>query len=187
MFFERLFRRFKKKPPVNRLSNQRCYDKYGRFLGWYSRSVSCVMFVFCKDSYGEWCVLGSERGPGVPDYSTYWNVPCGYLDYNETTKECAVRECFEETGVYLENKYISFIGFNDSPGDNKQNVSFRYVALIDDKKTDDFKFSKVLNEKDEVGEIKWIRINDIYNHNWAFGHDKLILEIFNYHLAAAKL
>lgn len=184
----RMLKLFRKKPAVNLRKNQPCYDKYGRFLGWYNRSVACAMFVFCKDSSGEWCILGCERGPGAADNNFYWNVPCGYLDFNETTYECATRECFEETGVLLERKYVSFVGFQDDPIDSEgQNITFRYAALIDDKTTNDFKFSKILNEDGEVGEIKWIKMSDLHKYEWAFGHDKRIMEIFNFNLAAAKL
>lgn len=184
----KMFKMFRKKPVVNPHKNQPCYDEYGRFLGWYSRSVACVMFVFCKDSSGEWCVLSCERGAGAADNNFLWNAPCGYLDFNETTYDCAVRECLEETGILVDRKYLSFVGFQDDPvKSNRQNVSFRYAAMIDDKKTSDFKFSKALNERDEVGEIKWIRMSDLYKYDWAFGHDKLILEVFNFNLAAAKL
>ena len=179
---------FKKKPKLNRHKNQPCYDKYGRFLGWYSRSSASVMLVFCKDNTEEWCVLSCERGPGAGDYIGYWNVPCGYLDFGETTRQCAIRECLEETGILLKGGDVTFIGYEDDPlTANRQNVSFRYAALLREKKTDDFTFSKILNENDEVGEIKWIRVKDIFKYNWAFGHDKLIMEVFNYNLASAKV
>ena len=183
----KMLKMFRKKPVVNPHKNQPCYDEYGRFLGWYSRSVACVMFVFCKDSSGEWCVLSCERGAGAADNNFLWNVPCGYLDFNETTYDCAVRECLEETGILVNRRYLSFVGFQDEPTENRQNVSFRYAAIIDDKTTDDFKFSKILNETDEVGRIKWIKMSDIHKYVWAFEHDNRIMEVFNFNLAAAKL
>ena len=72
---------------------------------WISRSVSIVMFVFCKNLRGEWCVLASQRGEGTPDPELInaWNCQCGYLDYNETTKEAAQRETLEETGIKVKN------------------------------------------------------------------------------------
>lgn len=44
------------------MKNQECYDKNGKFLGWFSRSMAVAVFVFAKDKDGDWCVLGSERG-----------------------------------------------------------------------------------------------------------------------------
>jgi radical SAM protein (TIGR01212 family) len=88
---------FKKKlPELKKYVNQTCYDKYGRFLGWFSRSIAAAIFIYCKDQDGDWCVLGSERGEEAADYRGFWNCTCGYLDFNETTKEAALRELYEE-------------------------------------------------------------------------------------------
>ena len=109
-----------------------------------------------------------------------WNCPCGYLSRNETTKECAVRECFEETGVKLPIESLIFIGYEDDPiKANRQNVTFRFAAKIEDRITSDFKFSKEHNEGKEVGKIAWVKVKDIDNYEWAFNHKNRIVEIFN--------
>lgn len=149
------------------------------FIGWFSRSMATAIFVFCKDADGDWCVLASERGEEAADFRGMWNCPCGYLDFDETTKECAVRECFEETGVKLDPSQIEFVSYEDDPVTaNRQNVTFRFSAWINDKVTTDFTFSKKNNEGKEVGEIKWVKINDIDNYEWAFNHKIRILEIY---------
>ena len=158
--------------------NQPCYDKYGRFLGWFSRSMAVAMFTFCKNKDGEWCVLASERGEEAADFQGYWNSVCGYLDYNETTKEAAVRETYEECGIKLDASQIQFVGYEDNPSANHQNVTFRFCTFIKDKTTDDFTFSKEHNEGKEVGKIMWMRINEIDNYQWAFNHGKRIKEIY---------
>ena len=136
------------------------------------------MFAFCKDEDGDWCVLASERGLEAADFRGMWNCPCGYLDYDETTKECAVRECFEETGVQIPIDSLVFINYEDDPVTaNRQNVTFRFGAKIEDHITTDFKFSKENNEGAEVGEIKWVKIKDIDNYEWAFNHKTRIEEI----------
>lgn len=160
------------------MKNQECYDKSGKFLGWFSRSMAVAVFVFAKDKDGDWCVLGSERGPEAADYQGYWNSVCGYLDYDETTKGAAIRELKEETGVSLKESDLEFVGYNDSPKENRQNVTFRFCAFVKNKKTEDFKFSHDGNEGKEVGAIKFIKIQDIKHYRWAFGHEKLIEQIF---------
>jgi 8-oxo-dGTP pyrophosphatase MutT (NUDIX family) len=173
-----MLKKLHKLPPITE-ANQPCYDKYGRFLGWFSRSVAAAIFVYCKDQDGDWCVLASERGEEAADYRGFWNCCCGYLDRNETVKSCALRELYEETGVFIDDEdIVKFIGYEDSPEVNRQNVTFRFAAFIDDAITDDFKFSKKNNEGKEVGEIKWIKITEIDNYLWAFNHDKRIIEIF---------
>lgn len=151
------------------------------FIGWFSRSMATALFVFCKDEDGDWCVLASERGLEAADFRGMWNCPCGYLDYDETTKECAVRECFEETGVQIPIDSLVFINYEDDPVTaNRQNVTFRFGAKIEDHITTDFKFSKEKNEGEEVGEIKWVKIKDVDNYEWAFNHKTRIEEISLY-------
>jgi len=158
--------------------NQPCYDKYGRFIGWFSRSMAVALFTFCKNENGEWCVLASERGEEAADFQGYWNCTCGYLDFSETTKEAAVRECFEETGIKINPNEVEFFGYEDSPSANHQNVTFRFYTFIEDKTTNSFTFSKEKNEGKEVGSIKWMTIDEIDDYKWAFGHKDLIKKIY---------
>ena len=81
--------------------NQPCFDKNGKFLGWFSRSMATAIFVFARNKDGVLHVLASERGKGAADFQGCWNCPCGYLDFNETTKQCAIRELEEETGIWM--------------------------------------------------------------------------------------
>jgi 8-oxo-dGTP pyrophosphatase MutT (NUDIX family) len=163
------------------IESKELIDRVGEsFIGWFSRSVAASIFVFCKNENGSWCVLASERGEEAADYQGYWNCPCGYLDFDETTVACARRECYEETGVELNINDIKFIGFEDDPVTaNRQNVTFRYYVIVNDKTTKDFKFSKTNNEGKEVGRIEWIPIESVGNYGWAFGHEKRINEIFD--------
>lgn len=165
-------------PPIENEVNQPCYDKYGRFLGWYSRSVAAAVFTFCKDKEGNWYVLGSERGEEAADFKGYWNCICGYLDHSETLKAAAAREALEECGVELEETQLEFVGYEDSPTANRQNVTFRFAAVINDRTIDSFKFSKKGNEGKEVGDIKWIKIENVDHYKWAFNHDERIKEIY---------
>lgn len=150
------------------------------FIGWFSRSIASALFAYCKDEEGDWCVLASERGAEAADFRGRWNCPCGYLDFNERVDECAQRECFEETGVQIPLSEIHFIGYEDDPiKANRQNVTFRFGAFLEGAVTSDFKFSKEGNEGEEVGDIKWIKVKDIDNYEWAFNHDTRIKEIFD--------
>ena len=83
--------------------NQPCFTKDGKFIGWFSRSMATALYLFCNDKNGVLHVLASERGKGAADFNGYWNCTCGYLDFGETTKQCALRELKEETGVEVTN------------------------------------------------------------------------------------
>lgn len=160
--------------------NQPCFTKDGKFIGWFSRSMATALYLFCNDKNGVLHVLASERGKGAADFNGYWNCTCGYLDFNETTKQCALRELKEETGVEVDERNLMFIGYEDSPSANKQNVTFRFTSFIGNDTIENIGFNKSGNEKNEVGEIKWIPFSEVDNYKWAFGHDKRIKEAANF-------
>ena len=178
-FIGRIVKKFKKTDYNKGFEqvNQPCFNKDGKFIGWFSRSMATALYLFCRDKNKQLYVLASERGKGAADFNGYWNCTCGYLDFNENTMDCAVRELYEETGVKIDKSDIVFVGYEDSPKANRQNVTFRFAGVIGDKTIDDFTFSHKNNEKDEVGEIKWIPINEVDNYKWAFDHDARIKEI----------
>jgi len=161
-----------------KLFNQPCYDKEGNMLGWFSRSIAAACFVYCKDKNGEWRVLASERGPEAADHQGEWNCVCGYLDFDETIEQCAAREISEECGLNVESYPMELVGINSSPSENRQNVTIRFRIIIADKTTDDFVFSKERNEGKEVGDIKWLSIDEIDQRKWAFGHEVLSKRFF---------
>jgi len=163
--------------PEKKIMNQPCYDKWGRFLGWFSRSMAVAVFIYCKDKDGIWHVLASERGKGTPDYQGYWNCVCGYVEFDTSIPYNASKEVHEEVGISVDEDDLRFIGFEDSVRANHQNVTFRYAVVYEDRTIDEFKFSHKWNEKDEVGEIKWIPLNEIDKYKWAFNHNKRIEEI----------
>lgn len=143
---------------------------------WYSRSVAVVGAVFAKNENDKWCILANRRGEGTPDFQGYWNVPCGYLDHDETTSEAVSREVLEETGVFIPNEKFQFYKLMDSPKENRQNISIRYFTKLDEK-CETFTFSTEKSEVNEVSEIKWIPLDEVENYQWAFNHLKLINDL----------
>lgn len=180
-FFKNLFKKLTKASNNENFAtvNQPCFDKDGKFLGWFSRSMATAIFVFGRDKNGIVHVLASERGTGAADFRGMWNCPCGYLDFNETTKQCAARELVEETGIGVNESIIRFISYEDDPVTaNHQNVTFRFGVNVTDHTIEQLsEFSKKGNEKNEVGEIKWIPLNEIDKYQWAFNHKTRIVEI----------
>lgn len=152
---------------------------------WISRACCVAVFVFTKYN-NEWYILANQRGEGCPDYQRYWNCPCGYVDYNETIEKAAKRELYEESGILIENPItygymlnLRNIGFNDSPNDNKQNITFRFVGELICSFIDPFKMlTSEHSETNEIADQRWIPLKDIGKYDWAFEHDKLIFEMF---------
>lgn len=143
---------------------------------WVSRSVAVSTFLFLRDGV-EIYVLANKRGKGSADFQGLWNCPCGYLDFDETGEEAAVREVREETGYILDIKELILDKVITCPRQNHQNVTLRYFcekSLTEVKKKEG---ELEGGEEEEVEEIKLINIKDVDNYEWAFGHKEIIKEI----------
>ena len=151
--------------------------EYDGHVYWRSRSIAVVGFIFCKNNEGEWCILAEKRGPGCPDEIGKWCVVCGYLDFFETASEGVARETFEETGVKIESDAFNFDSINFSK-EKDQNVNLRYWTVLPGT-TDDYHLSNAANEEGETSDIKWIKMSEIKNYEWAFGHKTAIPEVYN--------
>lgn len=141
---------------------------------WISRSLATVGFVF-DIAPNSIHVLVVKRGPNV-DNSGKWCCPCGYLDYNETLKQCCLREIKEETGILLDENELTFLGIQDSPNENRQNVTVRYV-YINNSCHWKLRPCSLGVDPGEIEYIEFIDIEGIDNLEWAFDHDKIIKEI----------
>ena len=103
------------------------FEKDGRTY-WYSRAVVCVSAVFCKDADGNVYILANQRGTATDKEVGKWNMPVGFLDFDETTQQCAAREIFEETGVRIEPERLKLQSINSMPDGGSQDIGFRYYA-----------------------------------------------------------
>ena len=142
---------------------------------WISRSVSVVILATVSDEY----VLAVQRGSGTPDpeYVGAWSLPCGYVDFDETTRETAARELFEETGLDILPERFEPIGIMDDPNkDKRQNICIRYKLDLSDYSVEELteKLTSDNSEENEVSDIRFIPIWQVPAYKWAFNHDKLI-------------
>ena len=82
-----------------------------------------------------------------------WNFPAGHLEENETIKEAAIREVYEETGCKVELTGVLPIVHEFNKNENL--IMVRFVAKIEE---ENIKFNE-----NEILDVKWIDIEDIKN------------------------
>lgn len=155
---------------------------------WISRAVAVCAILVVYDNEEIPHILINKRGPGTPDYQGCWNIPCGYLDWDESTSEACTREILEECKVYINKENWSQFGeIEDSPSNNNQNVTVRKIAIIDfDSYLYGLSTASKMNETEggEINEVDDIMLMPLSNieiesKKWAFNHKALLYEIKN--------
>ena len=151
---------------------------------WESRSVAVNCVVIAGSVSKPYILLG-QRGKGAPDSKGLWNVPAGYLDWDESGTEAVYREVWEEAGLYLPDQKIIVNNLlnpwhvNTQPDENRQNISLRYGCVIsligDELPILTFEHS----EPDEVEELRWSPVNELNQYKFAFNHDVVIKQYMN--------
>lgn len=86
---------------------------------WISRSCAVVGIIIRIAEDKKVYVLANKRGLGCPDFVGMWNIPCGYVDYNETLEQAVSREIFEETGIKINPNFWRLHSINSSPNDSQ--------------------------------------------------------------------
>lgn len=130
---------------------------------WVSRSVAVAVSLYTYIGT-KLCVLANKRGKGLPNHVGQWNVVSGYLDYDETLREACNREVFEETGLDISNIELYQKDIEDSPNKENQVILFRYMGFVPN--GPEVEFTNEHADKDEVEEIKWVPLEDVYDYEW---------------------
>lgn len=165
---------------------------------WISPSIAVTLVVLCYDAPGNPYVLLHKRGTGCPDNVGKLSVNCGYLNFEETLAEGAVRETYEEIGLKVPVEGLQWFGYRDaSPTDRNVSHRFYYIA---NKEVLMFKIENgIINSKGserggedyevEKGSIQLIPlfrtgqdeecISDIPEDQFAFNHKELIMSVWS--------
>lgn len=152
---------------------------------WYSRSLACNAIIFRIHDDFSVDVLACKRGPGCEFNKGLWNVPGGFIDFDEDAKQCALRELHEETGVEIDKSKLIFFKLDTFPRGVRQTMVASHVGIFSKAVTDTWIFSTNYSEPNEVEEIKWISIKELDRYNWTRGQKDNIIEAFTQFLKYA--
>ena len=126
---------------------------------WISRSTVVIPVVFKLDeNTGDIYTLVEKRGPAV-SHTDEWCCPCGYLDWDEDTKQACQREVLEETGIELNPEKILFVEADSTPNSTNQTIDFWYMCWVDN--NSDVNPNKI-QSADEVQYARWLKVANVY-------------------------
>lgn len=141
------------------------------------RSVGVVLFVWWLDeTTNEITFLANKRGSKTTEFKQVWNLPSGYLNWNETGEEGAARECLEECGVEIDPDKIKLAETSTKPDENpRQNVIFRYITSL----TSEPEINPKYIDKTESTKIAFIKESDVNNYEFAWKQKETIKRLIN--------
>lgn len=132
-----------------------------------ARNIACnaILLREGKSEHKNKQVLLVKRAqePGLGD----WDIPGGYLDWDETLEEATARELKEETGLVVNIEDFKFFSIFSDPNNavGNQVIEMYYVAT---------KYSgEIQIEVEEVLEAKWFYLDNLPN-NVAFDHGQVL-------------
>lgn len=135
------------------VEEQYCY-KYPR------PAVTADCIVFTKESTPQ--VLLIEHG--ADPYKECWAFPGGFLDMDETTDQCAIRELEEETGLVVTD--IQQIGtYSKVDRDPRgHTITVAYLAVVES--------PMEVKGQDDAANAQWFPIDEL--PELAFDHDEIM-------------
>ena len=103
----------------------------------------------------------------------HWSFPKGHVENNETEKQTALREVFEETGIHitLEEGFRHCVEYTPKPGVKKQVVYFLGRAESD----------HFVMQVEEISEIRWLDVDDAMR-SVSFKNDRTLITLAKRHL-----
>ena len=106
---------------------------------------------------------------GFEPYKGCWAFPGGFMEMNETTEVCAIRELEEETGLRLDNM-VQVGAYSKVDRDPRgRTITIAYLAIVREPLT--------VVAHDDAAKAEWFPINDL--PTLAFDHDEIMADDLN--------
>jgi len=97
---------------------------------------------------------------GNPPFKGAWAFPGGFMNIDETTEQCALRELEEETGLHISDVHQIGAYSKVDRDPRGRTVTIAYLAIIDEPIT--------VVGQDDAAEAKWWSLSDL--PHLAFDH-----------------
>lgn len=88
------------------------------------------------------CVISKNGVLINQSHNLFWGIPKGLVENEETLKECALRELFEETGIILNNNIFSKYIFSFRYKNLNRKVTIFFTIIKNNEEFDDCTLSK---------------------------------------------
>lgn len=116
-------------------------------------------------------VITKEAGPkvlliqrGDDPYKGCWAFPGGFMNMDETTEQCAIRELEEETGLHV-NNVVQIGAYSKVDRDPRgRTVTVAYLAIVDR--------PLVVIGQDDAAKAEWWPLSNL--PELAFDHDRIM-------------
>lgn len=103
---------------------------------------------------------------GYEPYKGCWAFPGGFMEMDETTKECAIRELEEETGLRLDNM-VQVGAYSKVDRDPRgRTITIAYLAIVDEQLS--------VIAQDDAAMAEWFLINNL--PTLAFDHKEIMAD-----------
>ena len=103
---------------------------------------------------------------GIEPFKGCWAFPGGFMNMDETTEECAIRELMEETGLKVEELHQIGAYSKVDRDPRGRTITVAYLAIVD-------KATKV-HGQDDAAKAEWWLINAL--PPLAFDHEEIMLD-----------
>ena len=106
---------------------------------------------------------------GNEPYKGCWAFPGGFIEMDETTEECAIRELEEETGLKLDSM-VQVGAYSKVDRDPRgRTITIAFLAIVDEPLS--------VIAQDDAAKAEWFPINDL--PTLAFDHDEIMADALN--------
>ena len=116
-------------------------------------------------------VITHEAEPGVllikrggEPFKDCWAIPGGFMEMNEATEQCAVRELKEETNIVISDLHQIGVYSKVDRDPRGRTISVAYLAITDK--------TQIAVGQDDATEVKWWPLTAL--PKMAFDHDDIM-------------